>query len=49
MSKASDRETKTAPPREGDAVRMARFYQQTGLRQEGSAKQRRRREAARAR
>lgn len=47
MSKASDRETKTAPPRESDAARTARFYQQTGLRQEGSAKQRRRQEATR--
>ena len=44
MSKEQDRQTKTAPPRESDAVRQARFMSQTGLKSEGSAKMRRRKE-----
>jgi len=41
MSKEKDKQTKTAPPRESDAVRQQRLINQLGLKVEGSAKMRR--------
>ena len=44
MSKDTDRQTKTAPPRESDSARQARLIEQLGLKKEGSAKMRRHKE-----